>query len=190
VARLGVGVVALAMAGLGIRSLYSEISANSALDNLASAVLTPANDAGLAAATPPAKTPQSRTIGFAPIGATDRVTLPDRFEAAAASPPAGPAANPAARHLDQAQAAPAAEEAAIDRTPAKLEGKPHVAKKKPPRSVASVYELPDGRQVTVRHPVRNAYGYAEGAGFDPWNNGARSTRRDRWERPVPFASPF
>jgi hypothetical protein len=122
-----------------------------------------------------------------------RVPVPVRFapaepqlaagdQMAAARPPA--AQSTEAMLMDRAASAPDVR---------KPDQTPRVAKKKARSATAvQVYELPDGRHVTVRRATRNAYGYAAGSGFEPWDNSfaSRANRRVHVARPGLFDGPF
>jgi hypothetical protein len=128
---------------------------------------------------------QLRTIGLAPIGASNRSTIAEPGSVA------GSAANAAIAPVDRAQAAEPS-----DRGVAKLEEKSRVAKKKQTRrtSVVQVYELPDGRQVVVRSRTGNDARLADGADFDPSGNNfttvPRFGRGIHVARPGLFGAPF
>jgi hypothetical protein len=178
--RFGIGIIVLAVGGMGVRNVYSQMVANSDSDSMANAVPASVIDEKHATTGSSTAKPQlqPQTIGLAPIG----TTVPP----AMAKPPlfAGSAPNSSITPGEHVQVA--AEATPIDRIVAKLDEKPRVAKKKPVSAV-QVYELPDGRQVTVRRPTK-----PDTAGFDPWGfRGAPwSERRVRMARPGPFGAPF
>jgi hypothetical protein len=128
---------------------------------------------------------QLRTIGLAPIGASNRSTIAEPGSVA------GSAANAAIAPVDRAQAAEPS-----DRGVAKLEEKSRVAKKKQTRrtSVVQVYDLPDGRQVVARNRTGNDARQADGADFDPSGNNfttvPRFGRGIHVARPGLFGPPF
>jgi hypothetical protein len=177
--KIGMAVVVLAVAAIGVRGVYSAMTANDELDTMAQAVPAPVIDAGRAVADPPATKPRPQTvgsapIGFVPIGGANPITTPDTF-----TTPASPAVADS-RTAPQA----AAEAAPPEQAPAKPDAKPHVAKKKFAHRAPAVqvYELPDGRQVTVRRSVRTAYGYAEDRGFQSWDSFGAAPRQGRRSR--------
>jgi hypothetical protein len=185
--RLGVAVVTLAVAGISVRSVYPEMIANDELGRLALAVPAAAIDAGRAATGSSVGSPLigAAPIGFAPVGVADRVAIPDQF------------ARPALVAFADARTATPAADAALPESAAakpeeqKPEERSQVAKKKSAHRAPAVqvYELPDGRHVTMRRAVRNAYGYAGDRGFRPWDGFAsapRSGRRAQISRPAPF----
>jgi hypothetical protein len=181
--KLGLAAVALLVAGIGVRGVYSGIVADDGLDRLAHAVPAAAIDAGRAIAgiSESRPRPQPQTIGAAPIGfAADRMMTPDR-----SATPVSPAVADARTVMAAADAAP------LERPPAKPEEKSKGAKKKSVHRAPAVqvYELPDGRQVAVRRAVGTAYGYAENRGFQPWDSFgsvARQGRRAQFAQPGPF----
>jgi hypothetical protein len=183
--RCGIAVVAVAVVGVAVRSVYSPMGANSQLDSLAATVASPATGTDRVTASAPAVKPRTppQTIGLAPIGTTDRSAM--------AEPQA--AAEPAPAPAEHAQAA--AEAAPVDLTPAKVDEskleKPR-AKKKVARSAPAVqvYEMPDGRQVVVRRPTRNDSRYADGAGSDPWGFRVPRAGQRFVARPGLFEAPF
>jgi hypothetical protein len=181
--KFGMAVVALVVAGIGVRSLYSDMAANAELDSLAHAVPAAVVDAGRAMAgvsRPQSLTVGSAPIGFVPLGAANRFTTPDKF------------VTPVSAVVADARMAPAAADAAPpEQAPAKLDQKSKVAKKKSAHRAPAVqvYTLPDGRQVAVRRAVRNAYGYVDGGAFQAWDSfgsAPRQGRRAQSARPGPF----
>jgi hypothetical protein len=182
--KVGLAAVALLVVGIAVRGLYSGMAADDGLNSLTHAVPAAAIDAGrtIAGISESKSRPQPQTIGAAPIGfATTRFATPDRPPA-----PASPAVADARTVMAAADAVPP------ELAPAKVEEKPKVAKKKKSAHHApatQVYTLPDGRQVAVQGAVRNAYGYVENRGFQPWDSfgGApRQGRRAKLAQPGPF----
>ena len=186
VGKFGLAAVALVVAGIGVRGVYSGLAADDGLDSLAHAVPAAAIEAGRAIAgiseSKPRPQPQTQTIGAAPIGfAARRITTPDRSPT-----PASPVLVADARTLMAAAEATAPEQA-----PAKPEEKSKGAKKKSAHRAPAVqvYTLPDGRQVAVRSAMRSAYGYVDRGAFQPWDSFGsvpRQGRRAQSARPGPF----
>jgi hypothetical protein len=184
--RLVVAALGLAVASVGVRSVYSQMVANADvgsfadLARIADAAPAPAIDVigavavstiGTVAIKPPV-VPQ--TDGFAPIGVTARITVPDSFTAAESRPIVGVSAQASAATPEMTPI----DRPATDPDQGKLGEKSRVTKKKRARAPA-VQEWPDGRQ--VRGP------------FDPWSGFAsapRQGRRVQMARPGPFEAPF
>jgi hypothetical protein len=133
---------------------------------------------------------QLRTIGLAPIGASNRSTTAEPGSVA------GSAANAAIALVDRAQAAEPSDRGVAKLEENKLDEKSRGAKKKQTRrtSVVQVYELPDGRQVVVRSRTGNDARQADGADFDPSGNNfttvPRFGRGIHVARPGLFGAPF
>lgn len=209
VRQLAIATVVFLIAGVGLRTVYSEIVANSKAHNgpsvpdaantdsskRDSAYLTGsagensrAADTGMAPMSAPPRARSvitkrrmlSKTVGLVPIGARGESVITEP------RPFAGSAAGPAVASRDQS--AGAAAEPMDGGFPKlaenKLREKPHVAKKRSVRSASTfqVYELPDGRQVVMRRPGRN-----DAAASDPGNNSF--TNGPRFGRPIHVARP-
>jgi hypothetical protein len=212
--RLAVAAVVFAIAGMGLRTVYSEIVAKvhdspgvsdlagsdsskrdpasrdlaSEIRRVADAAPAPVNDSGRPRAFTTKRRMLSKTIGRIPIGSLGQSTI------AEPQPFASPAGSPAVASAGQS-AIPAAGPA--DGGPPKLaenklREKPRAAKRRSVRSapVFQVYESPDGRPVVMRRQGRN-----DAAASDPWNNnftnGPRFGRRIHVARPAFFfEAPF
>ena len=133
---------------------------------------------------------QLRTIGLAPIGASNRSTIAEPGFVA------GSAANAAIAPVDRAQAAEPSDRGVAKLEENKLDEKSRGAKKKQTRrtSVVQVYDLPDGRKVVVRSRTENDARQADGADFDPSGNNfttvPRFGRGVHVARPGLFGAPF
>lgn len=128
-------------------------------DSVANTVLAPVIDGGSAttgsSVMQPQVQPPLQTGGPALIDTTNPFTTvkPQLFTGSSPNPSTTPG-----EHATAAQATP------VDRAGTKLDEKPRVANKKP-ASTVQVYELPDGRQVTVRRPIKTD-------AAEPWSGGA------------------
>jgi hypothetical protein len=181
--RLCVALLALAIAGIGVGNVNSEIGASSEPGSVVDRV---APIFGIGRTSVPATKPP-QTVGFAPIGVADRFMATDRFTTAESWP--GAAADSAIPR--QAQTTPAGGEVStpIDRTP-KLDEKSQVAKKKPVRSASA-----DGRHGhgVGASPHQKRRRQAESADFVPWDifmSVPRPGRRVHIARPGPFGAPL
>jgi hypothetical protein len=179
--RFGIVVIAMAVGGMGVRNVYSQMVANAESDsvpNTAPALVTDGDHATMDSSN--TKRPP-QTIGLSPNGMYDPPTLVNP------QPIAGFASNSSIAPGEHAKAT--AEATPIDRFPVKLDERTPIAKKKSAAAV-QVYALADGRQVTVRHPTRINSRYADAAGFDPLGFRDLPGHRVRLARPGPFGAPF
>jgi hypothetical protein len=181
--RFGIVVIAMAVGGMGVGNVYSQMVANAESDsvpNTAPAVVTDGDDASTDSSN---TKPPPQTIGLSPNGMYDLPTLVNP------QPIAGFASNSSIAPGEHAQTA--AQAAPIDRVPVKLNERTPIAKKKSAAAV-QVYALADGRQVTLRRPASINSKHADTAGFDPW--GLRdlpwSGDRVHLARPGSFGAPF
>jgi hypothetical protein len=193
VGKIGMAVVLLAVGAIGVRGVYAVMTANDRLDALAAAVpttqavpeaATPVIEVARAVRSPSTWKARPQTVGsapisFVPLGGANPVTPPD------------PSPTPASHVVADArpspqQSADASPEQAKPEQAKSPEGKIHVARRKVAHRApaAQVYQLPDGRQVTVRGSVRTAYGYAQDRGFQSWGSfgSPRQERRSQFFR--------
>jgi hypothetical protein len=170
--RAGIALVALAVAGMGVNNVYSQMAANSGpaqvSDRVANAAPAPLIEEGRATTGSATTRPRLQPIGLAPIGATDTRALaeplgdPRTFVGSAPNFPVAP----------EEHAPVAAELTPLDRTLAKPDEKPRVVKKK------------SAAKADSKH--------ADTAGIGPW--GFRDTpwsgRDVRTARRGPFGAAF
>jgi hypothetical protein len=169
-ARYGAGLIAVAVAVLGLSNVYSAMMTGSepgtVVDGMAGTLLGVGNVG-------PVKPQPPQTVGLAPVGAAD-MAFADR-SAVPQSQPAAPVVGPGAAAAAQSEA-PKVAEAPTPAEPPKRSEKPRSTKKKYTRNA------PAGRPFAQ---------YADRGDFDWWNGSAgRPGRRIHVARPWQFDSPF
>src|SRR5450631_674573 len=137
--RFGIVVIATAVGGMGVCNVYSQMVANVESDSLPNTVPALVFEGDHAITGYSNTKPPPQTIGGA-----------EYDPSAVVNPQPVVGFLPNSSITKHAQAV--AEATPIDRVPTKLDERPQIAKKRP-ASAAQVYQLTDGRQVTVRRPT-------------------------------------